>query len=215
MNLPPVPSDKYPPVVCQDKCRGKLAGTQWGKPSKFKRSPSCLKPGTANWNTGGSKPPHITFKRGHALPLVGTRILRPRRRRGEATRCPRVMAGSWPVAQRIHVRDLAANRTRTQTMRNQRQSVSAFYPRQLTRLRIFHDLEKSSSLLVHEHAAATDESLPLTSPQLRIVHARESGKDAIYPQTWTGKELSVSLYRHVHLAPEPLGSHQERSLKPF
>ena len=98
----------------------------------------------------------IMFNRRHALPLVGTRLLRPRIDRGGGAECLLKVAGSWPVTRRIRDLDSVVKQTCTQTMRGGGQSMSSFNPRQQACPRMFHDLDESSSLLVPEQAVLTD-----------------------------------------------------------
>jgi len=97
----------------------------------------------------------IMFKTGHALPLAGARLLRPRSSRGEHAECPREMSGSWPQSRQIRDFDPAGNRTRTQKVRVREQSVSAFSPRTQPRPRTGRDLGHAAASTVREPAAAT------------------------------------------------------------
>ena len=56
----------------------------------------------------------IMFKTGHALPLAGARLLRPRGSRGEHAEYPREVSGLWPRARQIRDHDSAENKMRTQ-----------------------------------------------------------------------------------------------------
>ena len=116
----------------------------------------------------------IMFKTGHALPLAGARLLRPRGNRGEHAERPREMSGSWPRARQIHDHDSAVNRTRSQTVRVREQSVSAFSPRKQARPRTSRVLGNAADSTVRESAAATG---------------------SIYPQTVRSRELSMSAIR--------------------
>ena len=71
----------------------------------------------------------IMFKTGHALPLVVTRILRPRSSRGESADCPREVCGLWPRTRQTRDLDSGGDRPRTGTFRVHELSVSAFSPR--------------------------------------------------------------------------------------
>ena len=113
----------------------------------------------------------IMFKTGHALPLAGARLLRPRNSRGEHAEHPREMSGSWPRARQIRDLDSAVNRARTQTVRVREQSVSAFSPRKQARPRTDRILGNAADSTVRESAATTD---------------------SIYPQTDRNRELSTS-----------------------
>ena len=113
----------------------------------------------------------IMFKTGHALPLAGARLLRPRSSRGEHAEHPREVSGSWPRARQIRDLDSAVNRTRTQTVRVREQSMSAFSPRKQARPRTGRVLGNAADSTVRESAAVTD---------------------SIYPQTVRSRELSTS-----------------------
>jgi hypothetical protein len=102
----------------------------------------------------------IMFKTGHALPLAGARLLRPRGSRGEHTEYPREVSGLWPRARQIRDHDSAVNRTRTQTVRVREQSMSAFSPRKQARPRIGRVLGNGAASTVLEPAAATDSNCP-------------------------------------------------------
>ena len=102
----------------------------------------------------------IMFKTGHALPLAGARLLRPRGSRGEHAEYPRKMSGSWPRARQIRDHDSAENKTRTQTVRVRELSVSAFSPRKQTHPRTGRVLGNAADSTVREPAAATDSHCP-------------------------------------------------------
>jgi hypothetical protein len=104
----------------------------------------------------------IMFKTGHALPLAGARLLRPRSNRGEHAEHPREVSGSWPQARQIHDLDSAGNRTRTQTVRVRELSVSAFSPRKQARPRTGRVLGNAADSAVRESPAATDSNCPQT-----------------------------------------------------
>jgi len=111
------------------------------------------------------------FKTGHALPLAGARLLRPRSSRGEHAECPCEMSGLWPRAWQIPDLDSACNRTRTLTVRVRELSVSAFSPRKQACAQTVRVPGNAADSTVRESAAATD---------------------SIYPQTVRSRELSTS-----------------------
>lgn len=104
----------------------------------------------------------IMFKTGHALPLAGARLLRPRGSRGEHAEYPREVSGSWPRARQIRDLDSAENRARTQIVRVRDLSVSAFSPRKQARPRTGCVLGNAADSAVRESAAATDSNCPQT-----------------------------------------------------
>ena len=122
------------------------------------------------WSKGGSVLV-IMFKTGHALPLVGTRILRPRSSRGESADCPREVCGSWPRTRQIRDLDSSGDRPRTGTFRVHELSLSAFSPRPQPRPRS-----------IHVHALATPS----------IVPGQATAVDAECPQTVRSREQSTS-----------------------
>ncbi len=104
----------------------------------------------------------IMFNTGHALPLAGARLLRPRGSRGEHAENPREVSGSWPRARKIRDLDSAGNKTRTQTVRVREQSMSAFSPRKQARPRTGRVHGNAADLAVRESAEATDSNCPQT-----------------------------------------------------
>ena len=124
----------------------------------------------------------IMFKTGHALPLAGARLLRPRSSRGEHAECPHEVSGSWPRARQIRDHDSAENKTRTQTARVREQSVSAFSPRKQARPRTGRVLGNAADLAVRESAAATDSNCPQT------VRSRELSTSPNWSRTHSVRE---------------------------
>ena len=102
----------------------------------------------------------IMFKTGHALPLAGARLLRPRGSRGGRAEYPREVSGSWPRARQIRDHDSAGNRTRAQTVRVREQSMSAFSPRKRARPRTGRVLGNAADSAVRESVAVTDSNCP-------------------------------------------------------
>jgi hypothetical protein len=97
----------------------------------------------------------IMFKTGHALPLAGARLLRPRGSRGEHAEHPREGSGSWPRARQIRDHDSVGERTCPRTVHVREQSVSAFSPRKQGRPRTDRVLGNAADWTVRESAAAT------------------------------------------------------------
>ena len=113
----------------------------------------------------------IMFKTGHALPLAGARLLRPRSSRGEHAEYPREVSGSWPRARQIRDRDSVGETTCPRTVHVREQSVSAFSPRKQACPRTVRVLGNAAASTVRESAATTG---------------------SIYPQTVRSRELSTS-----------------------
>ena len=114
----------------------------------------------------------IMFKTGHALPLVDTRLLRPRSSRGESADCPREVCGSWPQTRQIRDLDSAGDRPRTGTFHVHELSVSAFSPRQQSCPRTIHVHAQAMASFVREQATAMDADCPQT------VRSREQSTSA-------------------------------------
>lgn len=104
----------------------------------------------------------IMFNTGHALPLVATRILRPRSNRGEGTGQPREVCGSWPQTRQIRDLDSVENRTWTESFHVHELSVSALSPRQQSRSRTIHVHVQATALIVRQHASAMGADCPQT-----------------------------------------------------
>jgi hypothetical protein len=128
----------------------------------------------------------IMLKTGHALPLAGARLLRPRSSRGEHAEYPREVSGSWPQTRQIRDRDSSGNRARTQTVRVREQSVSAFSPRKQVRPRTGRVLGKAAASIVREPAAATDSNCPQT------VSSRELSTSANWPRAQSVREHGLA-----------------------
>lgn len=128
----------------------------------------------------------IMFKTGHALPLAGARLLRPRSSRGEHAEHSRETNGSWPRSRQIHDPDSVENRTWTQTVRVRELSVSAFSPRKQTRPRTCRVLGNSAASTVREPAAATDSNCP------QPVRSREQPTSANWSRTQFVREHGLT-----------------------
>jgi hypothetical protein len=129
----------------------------------------------------------IMFKTGHALPLVVTRILRPRRSRGVSANCSREVCGLWPRTRQLRELDSAGNRTRTGISHVPGQSVSAFNPRQQSRLRTVHIRARATASFVREQAIKTDAQRP------QSVRSREQFTAANSPRTRTVHERGLAM----------------------
>lgn len=109
----------------------------------------------------------IMFKTGHALPLAGARLLRPRSSRGEHAEYPRNVSGTWPQTRQIRDLDSVGERPQAQTVRVRELSMSAFSPRKRSRPQTVRVLGNAAASIVREPAAATDSNCP------QAVHSRE------------------------------------------
>lgn len=128
----------------------------------------------------------IMIETGHALPLVVTRILRPRSSRGESADGPREVCGSWPRTRQIRDLDSVGDRPRTGTFRVPEQSVSAFSPRQQSRPRTIHVHAQATASFVHEQATVMDADCPQT------VRSHELSTTANWSQTQSVREHGLA-----------------------
>ena len=104
----------------------------------------------------------IMFKTGHALPLAGARLLRPRSNRGEHAEYPRELSGSWPRARQIRDRNSVGEWTCPRTVHVHGQSVSAFSPRKQAQTQTVRVPGKAAASIVRAPAAVTDLNCPQT-----------------------------------------------------
>ena len=104
----------------------------------------------------------IMFKTGHALPLAGARLLRPRGSRGERSEYPREVSGAWPRTWQIRDRDSVGERPCPRTVHVLELSMSAFSPRKQARPRTVRVLGSAAVSTVRESAAATGSNCPQT-----------------------------------------------------
>ena len=150
----------------------------------------------------------IMFKTGHALPLAGARLLRPRSNRGEHAECPREVSEAWPQTRQIHDLDSAGSRTRTQTVRVREQSMSAFSPRKQTRPRSVRVLGHATASTVREPAVAADSNCPQlvrsrelsTSPNWsRAQSVREHGPATNCPRRYIAVTILPPIIFPVHI----------------
>ena len=122
----------------------------------------------------------IMFKTGQALPLVFTRILRPRIGRGDYARQPRDIHRSGPRTWQIRELEQSPIRTHTHTIRVREPSVSARSPRPQTRSHTGHSHELITDSQVREQAFAgaircpqvvrsREPSISANSSRIRIV----------------------------------------------
>jgi hypothetical protein len=128
----------------------------------------------------------IMFKTGHALPLAGARLLRPRGSRGGHAEHPREVSGSWPRTRQIHDHDSVGERTCPRTVHVREQPVSAFSPRKEARPRTVRSLGNAAASTIRESAAATDSIYPQT------VHHRELSTSANWSRTQSVREHGLA-----------------------
>jgi hypothetical protein len=152
------------------------------------------------------------FKTGHALPLAGATLLRPRGSRGGHAEHPREVSGLWPRTRQIRDLDSAGNRTPTQTVRVREQSASAISPRKQARPRTDRVRGNAAASTVREQAAATDSNYPQpvrsrelsTSPNwLRAQSVREHGPASNCPRRCIAVSILPPIIFPVHIRITP------------
>ena len=98
--------------------------------------------------------------RTEALPLVATRILRPRMSRGVSAERPRNVNGSRPRQQPVRARDSTTNWAQPRTVHVREQSAIAFYPRPQMRQGTVPGHERASASALREQAVASVRTRP-------------------------------------------------------
>jgi hypothetical protein len=116
------------------------------------------------------------FKTGQALPLVLTRILRPRISRGEYLERSRDIDRAWPRARQIRDQDQAENRTLTRPMRVREQSMSALSPRPQSRSQTGSIHERIAASLVREQGLEANTHCPKTVRSLELSASANPGR---------------------------------------
>ena len=102
------------------------------------------------------------FKTGQALPLVLTRILRPRIGRGEYPKRPPDIDRSWLRTREIHELEQSLIRMKTRAIRVRGQSMSALSPRPQARSQTVRIRERITVSTVRGQALAADTNCPQT-----------------------------------------------------
>jgi len=106
------------------------------------------------WSKGGNVF-LITFNTGQALPLVATRILRPRMSRGVSAKQPRNIIGSRPRQRPVREPGLTKHRAHPRAVHVRDQSAIAFCPRPQSRQGIGLGHGHASASASREQAAET------------------------------------------------------------
>jgi hypothetical protein len=130
----------------------------------------------------------IMFKTGQALPLVVTRILRPRMSRGAGTEQPRNSSARLPWQWPVREPDSATVRAQSRKSPEREQSAVAFCPRPQSRQRI-----------VRVHEPATDQS----------GQGQATAMSSICPCSVRDAEMSASTNR-----PQPQADRESSSIRP-
>jgi len=102
----------------------------------------------------------IMINTGQALPLVATRILRPRMSRGGSAEQSRNAIGSRPRQQPVREPGLTIHRAHPRAVHVREQSAIAFCPRPQTRKRTVLEHGQGSALAIREQATTSDRTQP-------------------------------------------------------
>lgn len=131
----------------------------------------------------------ITFNTGQALPLVATRILRPRMSRGVSAEQSRNIIGSRPRQQTVREPDLAKHRAHLRVVHVREQSAIAFRPRPQTRQRTVLEHAHASASAIREQATASGRTQPPS------VHDLDRSSTAPLTRTFHGSQLAMACPR--------------------
>jgi hypothetical protein len=131
----------------------------------------------------------IMFKTGQALPLVATRILRPRVSRGVSAEQPRNINGARPRQQPVRDLGLTMHRAHPRVVHVREQSAIAFCPRPQTRQTTVLGHGQASVSTIREQTAAAartqppsvhdlGKSMSSTAPPTRTFHGSRLATDS-------------------------------------
>jgi hypothetical protein len=143
------------------------------------------------------------FKTGHALPLAGARLLRPRMSRDEHAEHPRKVSGAWPRTWQIRDRDSVGERICPRTVHVREQSVSAFIPRKQTRPRTDRVFGNAAVSTVHKLAAATDSNWSQIIRNRGLSNSANSqsakaGREQELPKNCPRRYIAVAILPPIH-----------------
>lgn len=133
----------------------------------------------------------ITFNTGQALPLVATRILRPRMSRGVSAELPRNIIGSRTRQQPIREPDLAKHGVHPRVVHVREQSAIAFCPRPQSRQETVPGHGQASASAIREKAAAAARTQPPSVHDL----GRSMSSTASLTRTFHGSQLAMAFPR--------------------
>ncbi len=154
----------------------------------------------------------IMFKTGQALPLVATRILRPRMSRGAATEQPcnssALQPRQWPVREP----DSATVRAQSRKSPEREQSAVAFSPRPQSWQRIVRVLEPATGQSGQGQAKARSSFCPRSvrdagtsassnTPQPRVDRESSSTRSPALHRLCVATAPTMELPVHIHHAP--------------
>ena len=133
----------------------------------------------------------ITFNTGQALPLVATRILRPRMSRGVSTDQPRNIIDLRPRQQPVRELGSTMHRAHPRAVHVRDQSAIAFCPRPQTRHGIVLGHGHASASAIREPAAAAARSQPPSVHDL----GKSTSSTAPLTRTFHGSHLAMAFPR--------------------
>ena len=133
----------------------------------------------------------ITFNIGQALPLVATRILRPRMSRGVSAEQPRDINGSRPRQQPVREPDLAKHRAHPRAVHVRYQSAIAFWSRPQTREGTILGHGQASASAIRAQASAAARTQPPSVHDL----GRFTSSTAPPTRTFHGSHLAMACPR--------------------
>lgn len=133
----------------------------------------------------------ITFNTGQALPLVATRILRPRMGRGMSAEQPRNINGSRLQQQPVREPDLAKHRAHPRAVHVRDQSAIASCPRPQTRQGTVLGHGQASASAIREQAVAAARPQP---PSVRDLGGSTSATTPL-TRTFHGSQLVMACPR--------------------
>lgn len=134
----------------------------------------------------------VTLKRGQALPLVATRILRSRMTREVDAQQPRMTNARRPRQQPVHDRELGADRAQSRNDRKRGKAADVGSPCPQSRQRIARVQELAAGQNSREQATVTDviDSCSVRDDRMSASTNR--------PQPRAGRESSTTPTRAVH-----------------
>lgn len=135
---------------------------QSSKPAALRSLLHSWNIGARSWGNNANTAFLIMLKTGHALPLAGARLLRPRMSRDEHAEHPRKVIGGWPQTREVHDCDSVARKTQTQIDHVRELSVSALSPRKQTIPRTGRVLGNAAASIVRATAATKYSHCPQT-----------------------------------------------------
>lgn len=134
----------------------------------------------------------IMFDTGQALPLVATRILRPRMSRGAGTEQPRNSSARRPRQWPVREPDSATVRAQSRTNQRRAQAADAFSPRPKSWQRIVRVHEPATEQSSQEQAKAMSSVCPCS------VHDVGASSSTNRPQPRADRESSATRTQAVH-----------------